>query len=96
MYYDQNNYSDQSQPYYDSAVYQPEGYDDRSHYADQSDNSIVVQAQERLAREGFYHGETDGALGPDMRHAVRRYQSSHGLRVTGYLDKETVTAMGLR
>jgi hypothetical protein len=96
MYYDQNNYSDQSQPYYDSAIYQPQGYDNRGHYADQSDNSIVVQAQERLARESFYHGETDGVLSPAMRQAVRRYQSSHGLRVTGYLDKDTVAAMGLR
>jgi peptidoglycan hydrolase-like protein with peptidoglycan-binding domain len=31
-----------------------------------------------------------------MRQAVRRYQSSHGLRLTGYLDKDTVAAMGLR
>jgi hypothetical protein len=98
MYYDQNGYSDQSQGYYDSSVYQAEAYYDPNGYSDQSQSnySIVVAAQERLAREGLYHGETDGSFGPEMRQAVGRYQSSHGLHVTGYLDKDTAAAMGLR
>jgi hypothetical protein len=90
MYYDQNSYPDQSQGYYDSSVYQTESYDD------QSTNSIVVAAQERLAREGYYHGETDGALSSEMQKAVKRYQITNGLRPTGYLDTETLGVMGLR
>jgi len=90
MYYDQNAYPDQSQGYYDSSVYQAESYDD------QSTNSIVVRAQERLAREGYYRGETDGALSPEMQKAVRRYQITNGLRPTGYLDSDTLAVMGLR
>src|SRR6266699_759866 len=90
MYYDQNAYPDQSQGYYDSSVYQAESYDD------QSTNSIVVRAQERLAREGYYRGETDGALSPEMQKAVRRYQITNGLRPTGDLDSDTLAVMGLR
>ncbi len=96
MYYDQNAYPDQSQGYYDSSVYQREDYDDQNRDADESNNSIVVRAQERLAREGFYHGETDGALSPEMQKAVRRYQITNGLPTTGYLDSDTLAVMGLR
>ena len=98
MYYDQNSYPDQSQGYYDSTVYQPDAYYDPNGYSDQSysNYSTVVAAQERLAREGYYRGETDGAFSPEMRQALRRYQSSHGLQTTGYLDTDTLGSMGLR
>ena len=98
MDYDQTSYPDQSQGYYDSSVYQTEAYYDPSGYDDRSysNYSIVVAAQERLAREGYYHGESNGAFGPEMRQALWRYQRSHGLRVTGYLDTDTLGAMGLR
>jgi len=98
MYYDQNSYPDQSQGSYDSSVYQTEAYYDGDGYADESqpNYSAVVAAQERLAREGYYRGETDGALGPEMQKAVRRYQITNGLRPTGYLDSETLGVMGLR
>ena len=98
MYYDQNSYPDQSQGYYDSSVYQSEAYYDPNGYGDQSQSnySTVIAAQERLAREGYYHGETDGALSPEMQNAVRRYQSTNGLRPTGYLDSETLEVMGLQ
>jgi Putative peptidoglycan binding domain len=98
MYYDQNSYPDQSQGYYDSSVYQTEAYYDPEGYSDESqpNYSTVVAAQERLAREGYYHGESDGALGPEMRQALKNYQSGHGLRTSGYLDSDTVALMGLR
>lgn len=85
MYYDQNGYPDQSQGYYDSAVYQTQA----------SDDSIVVAAQERLARQGYYHGETDGVLSAEMQKALRRYQNTNGLRQTGELDSDTLAVMGL-
>jgi hypothetical protein len=97
-YYDQNSYPDQSQGYYDSSVYQAGAYYDPNGYSDQSQSnySTVVAAQERLAREGYYHGESDGAVGAEMRQALWQYQRSHGLRITGYLDEDTVATMGLR
>jgi len=98
MYYDQNSYPDQSQGYYDSSVYQAGAYYDPNGDSDQSQSnySTVVAAQERLAREGYYHGESDGAVGAEMRQALRQYQRRHGLRITGYLDGDTVATMGLR
>ena len=97
MYYDQNSYPDQSQGYYDSGVYQTQAYDDPNGYSDesQSDYSTIAAAQERLARQGYYRGETDGVLSPEMQKAVRRYQSTNGLRQTGYLDSDTLAVMGL-
>ena len=98
MYYDQTSYPDQSQDYYDSSVYQTEAYYDPNGYSDQSysNYSIVVAAQERLAREGYYRGESNGAFSSEMGQALRRYQRSHSLRMTGYLDTDTLAAMGLR
>ncbi|HEY2143914.1 MAG TPA: peptidoglycan-binding domain-containing protein, partial [Candidatus Udaeobacter sp.] len=89
---------DQSQGYYDSSVYQTEAYYDSNGSSDQSQSnySIVAAAQERLAREGYYHGETDGALSPEVQKAVRRYQITNGLNATGYLDSETLGVMGLQ
>ena len=98
MYYDQNGYPDQSQDYYDSTVYQTGAYYDPNGYNDQSysNYSTVVAAQERLAREGYYHGESNGAFNPEMRQALRRYQRTNGLQATGYLDDDTLALMGLR
>src|SRR6516164_1746991 len=97
MYYDQNSYPDQSQADYNSTVYQTESYDDPNGYSDesQSDNSIIGAAQERLARQGYYRGETDGVLSPEMQKALRRYHSTNGLRQTGELDSDTLAVMGL-
>src|SRR5438874_8818440 len=98
MYYDQSSYPDESHGYYDSSVHQAEAYYDPNGYSDQSQSnySIVVAAQERLARGGYYRGETDGAMSPEMQKAVRRYQITNGLRPTGYLDSDTLAVMGLR
>jgi hypothetical protein len=98
MYYE-DSYPDQSQGqgYYDSGVYQSEVNDDPHSDSDQSqsDDSIVVAAQERLARQGYYRGEADGMLSAEMQKAIRRYQSTNGLRQTGDLDSDTLAVMGL-
>ncbi|MEY2487497.1 MAG: hypothetical protein QOH39_3145 [Verrucomicrobiota bacterium] len=100
-YYASDYYAD---PYgydtgYDgSGVYQDEEYDDQNGSADQyndSDSTVAV-AQERLARQGYYRGEIDGILGPEMRRAIARYQTNHGLRVTGFLTTETLQALEVR
>jgi hypothetical protein len=96
MYYDQNSSPDQSQAYYDSGVYQTEVDPDQNGYQDFSNYRTVAAAQERLAREGYYRGETDGALSPAMQQALRRYQRTNGLQPTGYLDGDTLAVMGLR
>ena len=87
----------QSQGNYDSSVYQTQAYNDPNAYNDesQSEDSTIAAAQERLARQGYYHGDTDGVLSAETQKAIRRYQSTNGLRQTGYLDNDTLGVMGL-
>lgn len=75
---------------YDENVYGQNGY------SDQSANSSVAAAQDRLTRGGYYRGQIDGVLGPETRHAIVRFQSNHGLSVTGELTPDTLNAMGLQ
>jgi Putative peptidoglycan binding domain len=96
--------------YYADDYYYPYGYDpgvyqgaDANDYgqgpynsSDQNTDSPVAAAQERLARQGYYHGGIDGVFGPATRHAIMRYQSTHGLRATGYLTMDTLQSLGLR
>jgi peptidoglycan hydrolase-like protein with peptidoglycan-binding domain len=49
----------------------------------------IGQAQERLKAAGFDPGYVDGVLGARTREALRRYQASRGLPVTGALDDAT-------
>jgi Putative peptidoglycan binding domain len=81
--------------------YYPYQYDyyagdyDQNGYADQSSDSVVATAQDRLAQQGYYRGAIDGVLGPETRGAIAQYQSDHGLRVTGALTTDTLQALGL-
>ena len=49
----------------------------------------IGQAQEQLKAAGFDPGYIDGVLGARTRDALRRYQASQGLPVTGQLDEAT-------
>jgi hypothetical protein len=86
-------------PYaYDPGVYE----DDSDNYSqgvydssNQNADSTVAAVQEQLARQGYYRGEIDGVSGPETRRAIIRYQSDHGLRVTGRLNLDTLHALAL-
>jgi hypothetical protein len=107
--YYQNGY-DNGYGYNDPSGYDEQGgyqngYDDQSGYQpgnqngygnQQSANSSVAAAQDRLTQEGFYRGQIDGVLGPETRHAIVRFQTKHGLGISGELTTETLNAMGLR
>jgi hypothetical protein len=47
----------------------------------------IGQAQERLKAAGFDPGYIDGVLGSRTRDALRRYQASQGLPITGQLTR---------
>ena len=49
--------------------------------------------QQRLAAGGFDPGGADGLFGPRTRAAIRRWQSSRGVRSTGYLDGASAEAL---
>ena len=84
--------------YYGSDVYEGEEYYDQNNYdvTVQSADSIVANAQEKLAQQGYYRGGIDGVLGPETSRAIARFQNNQGLRVTGVLTRDTIEALGLR
>lgn len=50
-------------------------------------------AEQRLAQLELQPGRVDGNFDADTRAAIRRYQETRGLTVTGYLNEETVVRM---
>ena len=57
--------------------------------------SIIAGAQYQLISRGYYRGRVDGSYGPQTAFAVRAFQSSAGLPLTGLLDMQTLDALGL-
>src|SRR5438094_2611966 len=99
--YGYSYYASDYYPYdYDPGVYEGGGADYYGQGANGSSeqyaDSNIAAAQEQLARQGYYRGEIDGVFGAQTRRAVVRYQSDHGLRVTGNLNADTLQALGLR
>jgi len=76
-------------PYYDQDYY---GYDEST---DPYSVPMVGAVQSDLAREGYYRGVIDGVYGPQTRVAITRYQSTHGLQVTGSLTPATLQSLGV-
>ncbi len=60
-----------------------------------SHSQDITKVQESLRDKGFYHAHVDGVLGPQTREAVRQYQKSENLPVTGRLDAETAGKLGV-
>src|SRR5512135_3220150 len=55
----------------------------------------ITKVQESLRDKGYYHAKVDGVLGPQTREAIRQYQKSENLPVTGRLDGETAGKLGV-
>jgi peptidoglycan hydrolase-like protein with peptidoglycan-binding domain len=53
----------------------------------------VRQAQSQLHARHLYDGPVDGALGPQTRDALRRYQRASGLPESAALDPATVARL---
>jgi hypothetical protein len=90
------NSDDYGYGYNDSGAYDNNAYSQNGYSGQYDANSTVAAVQDRLAREGYYRGQIDGVLGPETRHAIVRFQSNHGLQVTGELSPDTLNAMGLQ
>jgi len=54
---------------------------------------IVRQVQFAMLAFGYYNGELDGKLGPEMRKGLQQLQSDYGLKVTGTITPETLSAL---
>ncbi|HEX3348104.1 MAG TPA: peptidoglycan-binding domain-containing protein [Acetobacteraceae bacterium] len=55
----------------------------------------VRALQSRLQQLGYYTGSIDGEWGPRAESALQRFQQASGLQVSGRINQESVTAMGL-
>src|SRR6266480_3564600 len=94
-------YASDYYPYdYDPGVYECGGgdYYGQSVYssAKHSSDSTVAAYQEQLAQQVLLRVEVDVVLCAQTLRAVVRYQSDHGLRMTGNLNADTLQALGLR
>lgn len=58
-------------------------------------SSVLGRVQVALAQRGFYQGDTTGRAGPRTQQAVRNFQASTGLRMSGRLDAATLRALGI-
>jgi hypothetical protein len=54
---------------------------------------VVARAQLALRRDGLYHGNIDGNLGPETTGAIRDFQQQHGFPATGSLNPMTVASL---
>lgn len=55
----------------------------------------IRQAQAALNQKGFNAGPQDGIWGPETESAVRSFQKSRGIEVTGRLDERTMKELGI-
>lgn len=57
--------------------------------------SDIQAAQRALKQKGFYSGSIDGRLNQSTNSAIRAFQQSNGLNVTGQLDQNTLNSLGV-
>lgn len=60
-----------------------------------SDPATIRQVQEALNSLGYSCGAADGVAGSRTRSALRRFQKDSGLMVTGVIDRETWSKLGI-
>lgn len=60
-----------------------------------SGSHLVAHVQEKLRSYGYYRGSVDGVAGSGTRSAIRSYQVDRGIQVTGRVDQELLSDLGL-
>ncbi|MEP6671871.1 MAG: peptidoglycan-binding protein [Chthoniobacter sp.] len=84
-YYDSPSFGISISP---STTYRGTRVDDRA-------DSLTIDVQRALRRDGYYRGSIDGDIGPGTRGAIRQYQYDHRLEVTGRIDRSLLRALAL-
>lgn len=77
----------ETSPSYSASFYQPASF--------RVNRLMFAAAQSQLMSRGYYRGRVDGQYGSQTALAVRAFQLSAGLPVTGRLDMQTADALGL-
>ena len=67
----------------------------RSARAGHMSKENVKQVQAALKSKGMDPGPEDGVMGPKTQAALREFQKSNNLQVTGRLDDKTASALGV-
>jgi peptidoglycan hydrolase-like protein with peptidoglycan-binding domain len=55
----------------------------------------IRQVQEALKAKGHDPGPVDGTMGAETQEALRAFQKAEDLPVTGQLDSETISKLGV-
>lgn len=58
-------------------------------------DQVIANVQSTLQAQGYYHGATDGTLGPETRAALANYQRDHSLYATAAIDEPTLESLGM-
>lgn len=56
----------------------------------------IRQVQEALKKKGEDPGAIDGIMGKKTRSAIRAFQKTNGIKVTGTLDDQTAEKLGVQ
>ena len=82
-------------PYYDDSS----GSDSQNNAGTQNGTQywtdLAMSVQSKLAQQSYYRGPIDGVIGSGSLQAIRRFQSDHGLPVTGRINPKLLDALGV-
>jgi len=84
--------------YDDTYYYAPPAASNHPAYSGQAtatQGSLTVQVQAALARQGYYHGDIDGIIGPESRAAIAAYKRDHGMEPIGIIDGDLLRSLRL-
>jgi hyperosmotically inducible protein len=76
-------------------TYEP-AMQDRSAVTTTGWHAQTMATQHALKEKGFDPGPMDGIVGPRTVSALKEYQKSEKLTITGRIDRETVTKLGIK
>jgi hypothetical protein len=82
-------------PYYDDPASSDSQTNAESQYGTQYWSDLATSVQSKLAQQSYYRGPIDGVIGSGSLQAIRRFQSDHGLPVTGRIDPKLLKALGV-
>jgi peptidoglycan hydrolase-like protein with peptidoglycan-binding domain len=59
------------------------------------DSETIKQVQTKLKEQGQDPGPADGVMGPKTQAALKEFQKGKGLKESGQLDQQTMSALGV-
>lgn len=66
------------------------------HWGSPAYRSTEASVQRALAQKGYYRGPADGKIGPATRAAIAHYQRDRRLAVTGNINNQVLSSLGLK